>query len=175
MSVQDEAPAEPKKRGRRPGMPKVPGSGRKPGGVNNTPPKETIAAILARGEVFTGVFEHLAAIASGRPVDLIGPTGKRTRGPAPIRERVAAAGVILAKLIPNQQSSTVEVNAKTEIKQEVRPSTRDLARAILTILHKAQIEDPNAVLKLEPGRVLDSSRAYAEETQCHLPRPHDLE
>ena len=142
-----EAPAEPadptkKRRGPPKGSPKVPGSGRKPTTLNNVCPAETAARILGQSQAFSDVFQHMVEIASGRPIALIGPTGKRTRGPAPVNMRVAAGQVVLAKIVGDQRNSTIAIDAKAQVELTTKPepSSRELARVILNIFYHAGLE-----------------------------------
>lgn len=90
------APA-PKKRGRKPGSPKVPGSGRKPG-VGNKVPRNLHEFMLKRGKPL----ELLCDISRGVKVRVgpqAGPGEPQYTYPT-MQERAAAAKILVDKLIP---------------------------------------------------------------------------
>jgi len=132
-SAAPEATEPPKRRrGRPPGSPKVPGSGRPPRPKTPAELRNHIIAELDK-------IEPLLEIAQRRQIRLSGPTGKSYLGYASVDQQLAAWRLLLAKALPDLAATQLDANVAATIEAPV--SSRDMARAVLDILKTAHIED----------------------------------
>lgn len=90
--------------GRKPGLPKVPGSGRKPG-QRNAITRDVKELILSTGKPV----KLLLDVAAGKRVRVGSPTEPRYVYPN-VEQRMAAAKTLLAKICPDLQSVSAELS-----------------------------------------------------------------
>jgi hypothetical protein len=123
-------PLGPKKRGRKPGSPKVPGSGR----IKGKPTKAQTQAEL-RGKLWTyadEVFDFHLSILRGEPQRVSGPTGKVIWSRPTLQQRMESASYLGHKMVPDLKSAEIasmNLNASlpisTEDEAELRKALAD--------------------------------------------------
>jgi hypothetical protein len=158
-ALTDELKPVPKKRGRKPGGGKVPGSGRKPGGKNIVS-ADMRSVILARGKPL----ELLCDISRGVKIRVgpqAGPAAPAYAYPS-LQERAAAAKILLDKLMPT--ASTTEITGKDGAPLLPEKDTRQTAQALAFILSKDMKERGLSMPK--PPRRPDEARSPS-----HVPAP----
>jgi hypothetical protein len=135
--TEKQAKGEPKPRCR-PGPPKgtpnVPGSGRKKGTVNWTSQE-------VRERLLPAATQKIMAIIEGEPMLCSGPTGKQIRRRPTLDQQLKAAELAYRKCLADLQSTTLQGPGETPLIPREEHSPRDLARAVLGILHKAEIDE----------------------------------
>lgn len=125
------------------------GRGRPPGSRNKTS-KSAKELLDKHGK---GAIETLCAIAAGHvvysPPD---DDGKRVKLSPTLTERLMAAKIIADKLLPNLKFAEVSAELDSHVRTDgdVEPSTRDLGKAILSILGKGVPEGGRVTVE-EPG------------------------
>jgi len=130
-------PPERKKRGRKPGCDKTPGSGRKP----NTPNKisrDLKEVVLARGKPL----ELLCDISRGLRIR-VGPQagpGEPQYAYPTLQERVTAAKILIDKIMPTASSTEITGKDGVPLLPPSPQSDFELANIVLYALAKAQKE-----------------------------------
>ena len=154
---------EPKRRGRKPGSPKVPGSGRKPG-TRNLVSSELRLMILNRGRPF----ELLADVSRGLKVRVgpqAGPGEPEYIYPT-LEQRIEAAKILAKKLLPDMASH--ELSGPEGSPVTVSMDDDELARRIAAMLYRhsdaLQIEGKAESATPEHGPPRPSTSAQAIST-----------
>jgi hypothetical protein len=132
--MSDLIPPERKKRGRKPGCEKIPGSGRKPG-TGNKISHDLKEVILARGKPL----ELLCDISRGVRVRVgpqAGPSEPQYTYPT-LQERASAAKILLDKLMPTASSTEITGKDGAPLMPDAEPMTDfEVARRIAYVLAK---------------------------------------
>jgi hypothetical protein len=87
-----------------------------------------------------GKAERLLDIAEGKQINLSGPSGKTYLGYPSISDQLSAWKLILGKVMPDLQATTLDATVMGEIRTPDAAPTRNVARAVLDILRGAQME-----------------------------------
>lgn len=155
--------------GRAPGLPKVPGSGRKKGSGNHVTKdaKEDVAAVLEKngGAVFT----RLCQIALGRKIRMGAGPNVTTVYPSETSQ-MKAIEILARKLRPDLTAQAIDQTI--DDRRENQPvDSRNLARAVLDIFRGAELEDtPKPASLPHPP----AQQTAASDSLCESERPSVL-
>jgi hypothetical protein len=157
----------PRKRGRKPGCEKIPGSGRKPGGKNKVP-KDLRQMILERGKPL----ELLCDISRGVKIRVgpqAGPGEAQYQYPT-LTERAAAAKILCDKLIAAAPSSPPAEGTEPPPPELFEPGLDPnlaLARRVAFLLKKGEA----AAKSLQPAAERPSQPAPVSPVTISTPEP----
>lgn len=160
-----EPESPPRKRGRPKGTPKT--GGRKKGSKNLASKAEQSERkdLIDEGSVF----EFLGEVVAGKQFLQSGPTGKTFWAYPSLPERMTAAIALARKLRPDLKATEIVADVKTTQKQGHDVSDRQVARAILEMLHSAN-SDMAAVTELP-----SPEQEQSLDTWCERHSPPDGE
>ena len=173
--ITDVPSPAPKKRGPKPGTPKQPGSGRKPGGKNKVP-ADLRGMILARGKPL----ELLCDISRGVKIRVgpqAGPAAPEYVYPT-LQERAAAARILIDKIIPAAHELTGKDGAPLNPPQPT--SDMELAHLLTFFAKKEasrQVEERDATVakraveRVEADRAAEASARHSEAIAAQVVHP----
>lgn len=121
-----------RKRGRPKGLPKTGGRQKAVVNWNSEAVRERLLPVTTK---------KIQAIINGDKLLTAGPTGKNQWRRPTVDQQLKAAELAYRKCLADLQSTTLQGPGATPLIPREEHSPRDLARAVLGILHKAEIDE----------------------------------